>query len=117
MEARRAGRIFILPASPFGGQSPGSRPRATVCDCRGERSTDAVGLDTHKTIAGFRCQEDDGSTVSREQFEARIVLRSITILPDGQFDVEYDDGNLFFGHDIVATGRIGSSKRSAGIQG
>lgn len=62
-------------------------------------------------------QEDDGSTVSREQFEARIVLQGITIRPDGGFDVSYNDDDLFFGHDIVAMGKIGRNELSAGIQG
>ena len=46
-----------------------------------------------------------------------MVLQSITIRPDGEFDVSYDDDELFFGHDIVATGKLGSEKLSAGIQG
>ena len=62
-------------------------------------------------------QEDDGSTVSREQFEARMVLRNITIRPDGDFEVSYDDDDLFFGHDIVAMGKLGSDELSAGIHG
>jgi hypothetical protein len=62
-------------------------------------------------------QEDDGSTVSRDQFEARMALQSITIRPDGEFDVSYDDGDLFFGHNIVAMGNLGKDKLSAGIHG
>jgi hypothetical protein len=62
-------------------------------------------------------QEDDGSIVSRDQFEARIALQSITIRPDGDFDVSYNDGNLFFGHDIVAMGNLGKDDLSAGIHG
>lgn len=62
-------------------------------------------------------QEDDGSTVSREQFEARMSLRSITIRPDGGFDVAYEDGDLFFGHDIIVMGKLSRKKLSAGIHG
>lgn len=62
-------------------------------------------------------REDDGSDVSREQFEARMSLRSITIREDGGFDVAYDDGDLFFGHDIVVMGNVSSKEMSAGIHG
>ncbi len=68
-------------------------------------------------LKGESWQEEDGSTVSREQFEARMVLRHITIRPDGDFEVWYDDGNLFFGHDIAAMGKLGSDELSAGIHG
>jgi len=62
-------------------------------------------------------QEEDGSTVTREQFESRMTLESITVHADGSFDVCYNDGELFFGHEIVVYGSIGNGMSSAGIQG
>lgn len=61
--------------------------------------------------------EDDGSIVSREQFEARMKLRSITVRADGSFDADYDDDDLFWGHDIVVYGSLNGGVTSAGIQG
>ena len=62
-------------------------------------------------------QEDDGSTVTRDEFLNRMKLKSITLRADGSFDVCYDDGDLFWGHEIVVYGQIGEGIRSAGIQG
>jgi hypothetical protein len=62
-------------------------------------------------------REDDDSIVSRDAFEARILLRRITVRPDGEFTILYDDDDLFFGHDIVVQGALGSNRLSAGIQG
>jgi hypothetical protein len=62
-------------------------------------------------------QEEDGSTVSREQFESRISLKRITVRPDGDFEFWYDDDNLFWGHDIAAMGKIAGGELSGGIHG
>lgn len=61
--------------------------------------------------------EDDGSTVTREQFESRISLKSITVRPDGAFDFWFSDDDLFWGHDIAAMGKLDSSDLSGGIHG
>ncbi|NLS96769.1 MAG: DUF2262 domain-containing protein [Planctomycetaceae bacterium] len=62
-------------------------------------------------------QEEDGSTVTREQFESRISLNRIEVRPDGHFEFWYDDDELFWGHDIAAMGKIDSSELSGGIHG
>lgn len=62
-------------------------------------------------------QEEDGSSVSRKQFEKRMSLRSITVEPNGDFEFWYDDGGLFLGHDIVVYGNVRTGIKSATIQG
>lgn len=62
-------------------------------------------------------QEEDGSTVTREQFESRITLKVITVKADGVFEFWYNDDDLFFGHDIAAMGKLNSGACSGGIHG
>ncbi len=62
-------------------------------------------------------QEDDGSTVTREQFESRIALKGITVRADGDFEFWYNDDDLFWGHDIAAMGKLDGGELSGGIHG
>jgi hypothetical protein len=62
-------------------------------------------------------QEDDGTIVSREEFEQRIKLKFIAVGADGAIEFWFDDDDLFFGHDIAAEGTLKDGMRSAGIHG
>ena len=46
--------------------------------------------------------EEDGSEVTRDQFVARLRLVHLDFRPqaEGQIDLTFDDGDLFFGHVI-----------------
>jgi hypothetical protein len=61
--------------------------------------------------------EEDGSSVSRDQFEKRVSLQYITVQPDGDFEMCYDDGELFFGHEIIVCGNVHRGMKYASIQG
>ena len=63
-----------------------------------------VGWD--KRMRDFAVAELLPRNISRKKFEKRISLRQITVEPSGDFEMCYDDGRLFLGHDIVVRGRI-----------
>jgi hypothetical protein len=85
-------------------------------DSWNQRVLDCIARDV-LPLKSENWQEDDGSTVSREAFEARIKLNFITVGADGSIEFWYDDGDLFFGHDIAAEGTLSDGVRSAGIHG
>jgi len=62
-------------------------------------------------------QEEDGSTVSREQFESRISLQRISVRPEGGLEFWYNDDDLFWGHDIAVMGKLAGGELSGGIHG
>ena len=61
--------------------------------------------------------EDDEDALTPEAFEARMTLESITVYPDGSFDFEHDDGNLFLGHSIQVCGNLSEGPNDADIPG
>jgi hypothetical protein len=44
-------------------------------------------------------------------------LSSISVYPDGDFDLFFDDGDMFWGHSIIVTGNINGEFSSAEIAG
>ncbi len=61
---------------------------------------------------------DEGEKpVTAERFRARMTLEAIHILPDGDFEFWYDDGNLFRGHAIMVSGNVSGELSDAGIHG
>ncbi|MEH2371002.1 DUF2262 domain-containing protein [Nostoc sp.] len=44
---------------------------------------------------------DEGETLSSEEFKNRITLEGLLFFPDGEVELYYNDGNLFFGHCII----------------
>jgi hypothetical protein len=62
-------------------------------------------------------QEEDGSIVTAEEFQRRMTLEAITLHDDGSFDVTFNDGNLFFGHQIVVDCSLEEGATAANIQG
>ena len=50
------------------------------------------------------CEEgDEPEIITREGFAERIGLESISIAPDGEITIYYDDDDIFLGHSIVVT--------------
>ena len=50
---------------------------------------------------------DEGeSPVTPESFKSRMVLESVTVYPDGEFEFWHDDGDLFWGHSIQVSGSL-----------
>lgn len=54
---------------------------------------------------------------TREGFLSRLKLNSISLLPDGQFEFWYDDGDLFWGHSICVRGDVANGPHDASIEG
>lgn len=67
------------------------------------------------------CDEDDYGNemppLTSEEFKARLKLDIIKINNNGDFDFWYDDGELFFGHTIYASGNIEKGMDEATIMG
>lgn len=50
--------------------------------------------------------EDDEAELTADQFLSRIILETISIASDGDFEFWYNDGDLFGGHSIVVRGNL-----------
>ncbi len=62
-------------------------------------------------------EEEDGRVISQEEFEHRLIISSVTLDHNGRLVIYFDDGDLFFGHDILVTQDIDGEFDTAGIQG
>ena len=61
--------------------------------------------------------EDGEQPLSADDFWGRVKLQSITVRADGSFEFWYDDGDLFWGHSIMADGSFTEGFTDAGIHG
>ena len=61
--------------------------------------------------------EEGESKLTAKQFITRMKLQSITVSPDGKFDFWYEDGDLFFGHNIMISGDVEKGPTDSGIHG
>jgi hypothetical protein len=61
--------------------------------------------------------EDDETEVTADQFQSRIVLETISIASDGDFEFWYNDGDLFAGHAIVVRGNLELGLIEACVEG
>lgn len=60
---------------------------------------------------------DDDRPLTPKQFQSRMKLESITVSPDGSFELWHDDGDLFWGHSIQICGSIAKGLYNADIPG
>jgi hypothetical protein len=61
---------------------------------------------------------DEGEAeVTREQFEKRMSLESVSVYPDGSFEFDHNDGDLFWGHSIQVSGSLSEGPNHAAIPG
>ena len=61
--------------------------------------------------------EDGESALTEEQFLQRIQAEALHVYPDGDFELYYDDGDLFWGHCITVSGSLEGGVAEAKIQG
>jgi hypothetical protein len=61
--------------------------------------------------------DDDEAKVTPAEFKRRLVLTAIVIEDDGSFSFWFDDGDLFFGHEIHVTGTLKGGLKTATIEG
>lgn len=62
-------------------------------------------------------EEEDGRMIDQSEFESRITIASITVEHHGMLVLYFDDGGLFFGHDILVTESAEGVLSRAEIQG
>ncbi|GGG70345.1 DUF2262 domain-containing protein [Paenibacillus radicis (ex Gao et al. 2016)] len=53
--------------------------------------------------------------ITKEMFVKRMELSSISVYPDGSFEMFFDDGDMFWGHSIIVAGNINGEMESAHI--
>ncbi len=60
---------------------------------------------------------NDGSPIDRETFVGRMTLEGLTVYGDGSAALDYNDGDLFWGHNIVVSLHENDTVQSVGIEG
>jgi hypothetical protein len=60
---------------------------------------------------------EDEAEVSADQFKQRMMLESVTVHPEGDFEFWHRDGGLFWGHFIQVTGCLSEGPTGADIPG
>ncbi len=60
---------------------------------------------------------EDETPITKEHFINRINIISISVWEDGDFEVWYNDGDLFWGHDINVNGNIAKGIEDVGLAG
>lgn len=61
--------------------------------------------------------EEDDIEITNEDFRKRLEISEVCASPDGDFELFYDDGDMFYGHVIIVSGNIEDGFDSADIAG
>ena len=61
--------------------------------------------------------EENGMTITKEAFAERIGISEMTISPDGDYEVYYNDDDMFWGHVIIVSGNVETGIEDAEIAG
>ena len=61
--------------------------------------------------------EENGTTITKEAFAERIGISEMTISPDGDYEVYYNDDDMFWGHVIIVSGNVETGIEDAEIAG
>ncbi len=59
--------------------------------------------------------EEEEQELNEAQFQKKMKPDQLTLYPDGNFDLDFDDGELFWGHTITVHGNISQGCLSAEI--
>lgn len=68
------------------------------------------------TLANDWAEEDD-IEITREDFMKRMTISEVCILSEGNFELHYNDDEMFYGHVIIVSGNINNGFDSADIAG
>jgi hypothetical protein len=60
---------------------------------------------------------EDEAELSMEEFKSRLILNSITVYANDDFEFWFDDDGLFFGHSIRIAGNLSRGPSNAGLEG
>ncbi|WP_353095647.1 DUF2262 domain-containing protein [Tissierella praeacuta] len=61
--------------------------------------------------------EENALEISKEDFEKRLTISELCISIDGDFEIFYDDDDMFWGHVIIVSGNIKKGLEDATIAG
>ena len=61
--------------------------------------------------------EEDGIEITNEDFMKRLEISEVCVSPDGDFELFYNDDDMFYGHVIIVSGNIEVGLDSADIAG
>ncbi len=61
--------------------------------------------------------EEGGTEITKEAFAKRIEISEMTISPDGNYEVYYNDDDMFWGHVIIVSGNTETGMEDAQIAG
>ena len=61
--------------------------------------------------------QENGDEMDADDFLRRMTLESISIMPDGEFELWHDDGDIFFGHSIQISGSLKEGLTDSDIPG
>ena len=61
--------------------------------------------------------DDENAVISKEMFKDYLEFDSMTVYPNGEFEIFFFDGDMFLGHSIIVDGNIDGNLTSADIAG
>lgn len=62
-------------------------------------------------------EEAEIDEITKEMFIDFMELKSVSVYPEGNFEIFFFDGNMFLGHSIIVNGKINGDLTSAKIAG
>ena len=77
----------------------------------------SLAADKLLELANEGAADADGEEVSREEFLSRMTLETIDVAERESYDLWYNDGELFFGHDIHVSGNLNEGVTDARMEG
>lgn len=62
-------------------------------------------------------EEDDNNEITEEEFAKRLIISEVCVSTDGDFEIYYDDDDMFWGHVVIVSGNIETGMEDAYIAG
>lgn len=87
----------------------------THCDIWDQKARE-YAADELTELANDWAEEDD-SEITHEDFARRILISEVCASPEGDFELFYEDDDMFYGHVIIVSGNIHEGFDGADIAG
>jgi len=111
-------RLSLEPASDEAIEAPRAQAEALFAsEAEWKRRVDDYAVEQLLELKNESWLRDGESPLSREDFLARMTLRTITVDDEGRFGFWHDDGGLFWGHAILVGGTLADGPDDADIPG
>lgn len=105
-------------------QTPADLPdcAATACALLGkaaywQAAAEAMVIERLYAVWLGEWREENDPMLDHSEFVARLTQPALTVYADGYFEFEWEDGGLFLGHVVIATGSIDDGFDDAGLAG